>query len=287
MLHSVSYSGSWGQASLALDAFVEHAAALGFDGVMLGAKRPHLSLLDYGEAELAALGARIKRAGLRDVVLAGYTNFTADAEHGEVPHVEFQIAHVEQLARAAVLLGGRCVRIFTGYEHGSLHYLSAWNRIVAALGECAERAARAGAVIGVQNHHDMACGWESMADLIDAVNHPHCKAMFDAWAPALQGADLALAAKKMAAMTIHTTVADYQLRPRYKYDPQLVNYVAGTPYVQAVPMGEGFIDYRSFLGNLSGDTSVAYEMCSPLLGGGDIGTLDRYARQFVAYMRAL
>ena len=52
-------------------------------------------------------------------------------------------------------------------------------------------------------------------------------------------------------------------------------------------MGEGFIDYRAFLGGLKAETPVAYEMCSPLLGGGDMATLDDYARRFVAYIRAL
>ena len=109
LLHSVSYSGSWGRASLSLPEFVVRAAELGFDGVMLGAKRPHLSVLDYGEARLAELRRTIESAGLRHVLVAGYTNFTVDAEHAEVPQVEFQIAHVEQLARLAAALGGeRC-----------------------------------------------------------------------------------------------------------------------------------------------------------------------------------
>jgi hypothetical protein len=30
--------------------------------------------------------------------------------------------------------------------------------------------------------------------------------------------------------------------------------------------------------------SVAYEMCSPLLGGGSLENLDRYARRFVEFM---
>ena len=62
LLHSVSYSGSWGQPALALDRFIVKAAELGFDGVMLMAKRPHLSILDYGDKErtrLRQLNARI------------------------------------------------------------------------------------------------------------------------------------------------------------------------------------------------------------------------------------
>src|SRR5260370_25378010 len=113
--------------------------------------------------------------------------------------------------------------------------------------------------------------------------------MFDAWAPALHGADLATAAAKMAPLTVHTTVANYQLRPRYRYVPSLVNYEKLTPSIQAVPIDEGFIDYTAFLTALEDagyNGAVAYEMCSPLLGGGTVENLNRYARTFLDFMRA-
>ena len=47
-LHSVSYAGFWrAQAKLSVDEFLVKAKKLGFDGVMLMAKRPHVSPLDY------------------------------------------------------------------------------------------------------------------------------------------------------------------------------------------------------------------------------------------------
>ena len=68
VVHSVSYSGLWGQPCLSLEDFVDRAAELGFDGVMLMAKRPHLSLLDYPPArkrELRAPGEAPAVAHLR------------------------------------------------------------------------------------------------------------------------------------------------------------------------------------------------------------------------------
>ncbi len=289
ILHSVSYTGSWGQAFLPLDAFVEKAASLGFQGVMLGAKRPHLSPLDYGSAALAKLRSKIESLHLGTVVIAGYTNFTADLEHGEVPNREIQIQHVDQLVRLARGLGARLVRVFTGYEHPAATFGAQWNMTVAALRECARRAADSDVIIGVQNHHDLGVGNESLLDLIHAVGEPNCKPLFDAWAPALHGSDPAAAARTFGPLTPHTTIADYQLRPRYRYHPQLVNYSKELPYTQAVPMGEGFIDYRAFLTALAGagfSGSVGYEMCSPLLHGGDVDTLDRYARKFIEYMES-
>ena len=45
-LHTVSYAGTWGQAALTLEQTIDKAAELGFDGIMLMAKRPHGSVLD-------------------------------------------------------------------------------------------------------------------------------------------------------------------------------------------------------------------------------------------------
>jgi sugar phosphate isomerase/epimerase len=92
----------------------------------------------------------------------------------------------------------------------------------------------------------------------------------------------------LAPVTAHTTIANYQRRPRYRYDASVVNYTALTPYAQAVPIDEGFIDYHSFLnamrdGGFRG--SVAYEMCSPLAGGASLENLDRYARRFLEFLR--
>jgi sugar phosphate isomerase/epimerase len=255
---------------------------------MLGAKRPHLSLLDYGPKERTQLRHHLEKRGMHDLCIAGYNNFTGDLEHGEVPQREIQVLYVAELARLAHDLGGNLVRIFTGYENPAGSYTAQWNLVVAALKESAKRASEFGVTIGVQNHHDIGVGYESQYDLIQAVGEPNCKALFDAWAPALHGEDLESAARKMAPITVHTTIAAYQKRPRYHYDSGVVNYAPLTPYVQAVPIDEGFIDYRKFLGAMRTGGfrgSVAYEMCSPLLGGGSMENLDRYATRFLEFIR--
>src|SRR5262249_13678121 len=97
-----------------------------------------------------------------------------------------------------------------------------------------------------------------------------------------------LAARKLAAFTVHTTVADYARLPRWRYQPEIVNYVRETDQVLAVPVGEGTIDYRRFLMTLREhgfDGSVAYEMCSPLRDRGDLETLDGYAGRFLEFVR--
>lgn len=290
VLFSVGYSGSWGQAKLSVEDFVDKAATLGFRGVMLGGKRPYLNPLDWDADARKRLRDRIAGHGLERVYVAAYNNFTGDLEHGDVPMREIQTLYIAELARLCHDLGGQMVRVFTGYEHPAAGYLPQWNMIVSTLKECAKRAADLGIVIGVQNHHDLGVDWRSQKDLIEAIDEPNCRALFDAWSPALQGADLAEAARRMAPLTCHTTIADYQQRPRFIYEADVIDYRAATPYSQAVPMGEGFIDYKTFLTALRAngfDGSVAYEMCSPLLGGGSEENLDRYAKRFLEYLAKL
>ncbi|MCP5113687.1 MAG: TIM barrel protein, partial [bacterium] len=165
LLHSIGYAGVWpGQASLGLDEFLDKAAELSYPGVMLMAKRPHLSVLDYGPEKSKRLGEDLARRGLTCPVIAGYTNFSADLEHGEVPHRELQIQHITELARIGRDIGAAVVRIFTAYEHPRIGYSQLMQATVEAIRECAQRAAEFGVTIGVQNHHDLAADYRSQRD---------------------------------------------------------------------------------------------------------------------------
>lgn len=287
LLFSVSYSGSWGQETLSLEQFIDRAADLGYEGVMLGGKRPHLSVLDWEPRERARLRSQIEQRGLRKVCVGAYTNFTADLEHADIPQREFQIHYVAALAEFARDLGGDLVRVFTGYEDPAAEYSRQWKLVVESLRECARRAADFGVTLGVQNHHDLGTAWQSQYDLIREIDEPNCKAVFDAWAPALHGADLAAAAQKMAPLTVQTIVANYQFRPRFRYDPAIINFIEQRPALSAVPVDEGFIDYAAFLealyqGGFRGN--IVYEMCSPLRDGNGRESLDEYARRFLEFV---
>ena len=290
-LHSVSYAGVWtGQARLALPDFLRKAKALGYGGVMLVAKRPHLSVLDQDAKSCEELRRLLRDLDLKLVCLAGYNDFTLGSERPDIPVREMQTLYVRELARLAQALDCSLIRVFTSYDDLRSSHDQQWAVTVASLKECAQQAARFGVTLGVQNHHDTAVHFETMFDLLEEIDEPNCKAMFDAWAPALHGMDLEAAVLKMAPYLVHTTVADYVRRPRFRYQPQLVNYTRETDAIRAVPMGEGFIDYRSFFNALKKvgyRGYVAYEMCSYLKRGGGEVNLDRCARQFLEYMKAL
>ena len=118
-LHSVSYAGVWpGQERLTLEQFIPRTAALGFKAVMLVAKRPHLSLLDYPShrpEKRQALRALLAEHGLSVLSLAGYNDFTVGPERPDVPFWEHQIVYIAELASLARDLDCPC--------HSRLHRL--------------------------------------------------------------------------------------------------------------------------------------------------------------------
>lgn len=291
-LFSVSYAGYWGQHRLGVVEFLKKAAALGYPAVELGGKRPHLSPLDYpDEASLVEVRVAARRAGVEIATIAGYTDFTSGRQSAEVPFVEMQVRYVADLSRIARTLGAKIVRVFSGYFTEAANYHGDWTRCVAALKECAAVAADQGVVLGLQNHHDVGLTVESIEELLIDVGHPNLKLMFDPWSIALTGGDLYESAKRMAPRMVQTTLADYVRLPRFHYRPELVNYERLEPEaVRAVPLGEGFIDLGEFFRGLKDggfDGYVAYEMCSPLRGGGSEENLDEAARRSLNRIREL
>jgi sugar phosphate isomerase/epimerase len=291
-LHSVSYAGFWrGQARLGVDEFLVKAKELGFDGVMLMAKRPHVSPLDYDAAARKALRRRIEKLGLKLVCLAGYTDFTAGVDKSGIPNVEIQAAYVGEVAKLARDLGTDMVRVFTGYERPGVAFDKQYAMVMQGLKLAGKEAAKYGVTLAVQNHHDIAVHHDTMHWLLKEVNLPNVMAAFDAWSPTLEGLDsgeIARAIMKMKPYIVHTTAADYVYLKRYRYEGTLTNYIPQQTVVRAVPMGKGFIDYKTFIGTLKEigyQGYIAYEMCEVLDGGGSIENLDKTAKVFLDYVK--
>jgi sugar phosphate isomerase/epimerase len=290
ILFSVSYAGGWGQQRLGLIPFLEKAAALGYPAVMLGGKRPHLSPVDFPSPEsVAEIKAAANRLRIELSTIAAYTDFTAGRHAAEVPFVEMQLLYVRHLAELGRALGAKIVRVFSGYFTDLADHHADWTKCVAALRECAAVCADCGLILGLQNHHDVGVDVAAFTELLDDVGHPNARAMFDPWSIGLHGADLYRAAKEMAPRMVQTTLADYIRLPRWQYRPALINYQPVEPAaVRAVPLGEGFLDFDGFFRGLKEggfDGYVAYEICSPIRGGGSEANLDSAAKHALAKIR--
>lgn len=291
-LHSIGYAGMWrGQAQLSVDEFLEKAAALGYDGVMLMAKRPHLSPLDYDKKDRARLKQKMEDLGLNLVGLAGYSDFTAGIDKPGIPHTEIQAAYLGQVAELAKDLGTNMVRIFTGYERPGIPYDKQYATVLEGIKLAAKEAQKHGVTLVVQNHHDIALHHDAMYWLLKEIDLPNVVAGWDAWSPTLEGLskeEIKASVLKMKPYIANTIAADYVVLPRYHYENTLTNYVADKPVIRATPMGEGIVDYETFIGTLKDvgyQGYLVYEMCEVLDGGGSIENLDATAIKFLDYVK--
>ena len=117
--------------------------------------------------------------------------------------------------------------------------------------EAAQIAGDEGIMLGLQNHHDVGITVAAYEELLDDVDHPNLKAMFDPWSVVLTGGDLHDAARRLVPRMVQTTLADYVRFERFAYEPSLVNYRRlDPPALRAVPLGEGFIDLPGFFAGL-------------------------------------
>jgi len=291
-LHSIGYSGLWrGQALLSVDDFVVKAKELGYDGVILMAKRPHVSPLDYDKEARAKLKKKISDLGLTLVGLAGYSDFTAGIDKAGIPHTEIQAAYIGQVAELAADLGTNIVRIFTGYERPGIAYDRQYAIVVEGLQLAAKEAQKYGVTLVVQNHHDIALHHEAMYWLMQDVNMPNVKVGWDAWSPNLQGLtkeEIKASIYKLKPYIAMTIAADYVSMPRYRYDSNLTNYFPTDPVMRATQMGKGIIDYDTFFNTLKEigyQGYLMYEMCEVMEGGGSIQNLDYTAKEFLKYVQ--
>ncbi len=291
-LHSVSYSGLWrGQAFLTVDEFITKASSLGFDGVELGTKRPHASIIDYDDSARKKLRARFKELELDLVCLAGYNDFTAGIDKIGVPNVEIQAIYIGELARLARDLGTNMVRIYTGYERAGHPYDKQYAMVLEGIQMAGKIAADYDVTLVIQNHHDIALHHTAMKWLLDEINLPNVKAAFDAWSPTVEGLsseEIKEAIQTMSPYLVHTTTADYEKHPRFRYEFLQTYYEPLLPQNRMVMMGEGYIDYKTFINTLKEigyQGYITYEMCEVLKGGGSIENLDKSARAFLDYVK--
>ena len=208
-----------------------------------------------------------------------------------IPHVEIQATWVGEIAKLARDLGTDMVRIFTGYFRDGVPYDKQYGMVVEGLMLAGKKAAEHGVTLAVQNHHDIGLHHDEMFWLLNEVNLPNVKVGWDAWSPTLEGLsseEIATSIQKMKPYIINTIVADYVKMELFHYEHKHTNYLPKGVQVRAVPVGEGIIDYKTFIGELKKigyQGYIVYEMCEVLRGGGSIENLDKTAKIFLDYVK--
>jgi sugar phosphate isomerase/epimerase len=294
ILHSVSYSPTWrGQTALSLDQVVAKAAQLGFDGIELIAKRPHASPLDLSPDARKRLKETIQAKGLELPCIAGYQDFSTGMEHPDLPHFEKELLYLRETIRLSHDLGCRIVRIYSGFLRPNIPYEDQWNWCVQYIREGAKYAEDQGVFLALQNHSEITVHYQDVLAMVQEIGSPAMKVALDA--PYIQrtGESLEKAVAEVGSLMVYSTASDQISRTIAFHNAPSMFKMTGYYDLKknlTVPAGQGQVDYRTFfraLKSIGYDAYMAYEICTPIQGGGSEANLDRCAKQSLEYLRTL
>jgi sugar phosphate isomerase/epimerase len=292
ILHSVSYSPTWkGQTALPLDKVIDKASQLGFDGIELIAKRPHASPLDLNTEGRKRLKETILSKGLELPCIAGYQDFSSGLEHSDMAHFEKELLYLRETVRLARDLDCRIVRIYSGFLRPQIPYEEQWNWCVQYIREGARFAEDHNVILALQNHSEITVHYEDLLQMIQEIGSSAVKIGLDAPYILKTGEPYEKAVTAAGPLIVYSTASDFIQREVAFHNAPSTFKMTGyytLQRTQAMPAGDGQIDYRRYfraLKSVGYDSYMAYEICTPILGGGSEANLDRCASRSLAHLR--
>lgn len=195
-LYAVSFSGAWYDGpGLPLGDILELAKELGYDGVEIGAKRPHANPMDLNAEARERIRARAAGLGLDIPALAGYSNFASpivEQRENEVLVTREQIKLARDLGvpvlrvfaawRGITVRDGRATYDITHRHWGAgidVTLLEQWNWCKECLRELADFAGEMGVIMALQNHEPLLRDYLDMLDMIREVGSSALRACLD------------------------------------------------------------------------------------------------------------
>jgi sugar phosphate isomerase/epimerase len=301
-LYTISFAGVWYDGpALALAKILRQAKDMGFDGVEIGARRPHASPMDLDAKARDRIRAEAAKAGVEIPAVASYNNFASpilEQRENELLMVREQIG----LARD---LGAPILRLFAAWRgitlrngHGSYEMtrrywetgypdvLSSerWGWVKDCLKEVADFAGEMGVTLALQNHEPVIRDHTDMLSFVREVNSPALKACLDC--PLLTSQDdeyVAAAVKATGDLQVHSHYGgEFEERDGEAIQREIWH------------SNRGLINYPAFVKALKGigyQGYLCYEFCHPCLGEEhELLGLDEVIRQVglaARYMRKL
>jgi len=294
ILHSVSYSSAWeGQIALSLEKVIEKAANLGYDGIEIIAKRPHGSILDLSESDRKRIRETIASKGLILPCIAGYQDFADDYLHPDMPKGEKELLFLRESIRLTRDLGAKILRIYSCFIPPDIPRSTLWRQCVKYLKEGVRYAEESGVVLALQNHSELTLHHLDVLHMIEEVNSPNLRIALDPPYICMSEASYEKAVEDCQKYIVYSTASDFIRIPNPVNTrvPGFLHYSIGYFILyekKTAPLGKGDVDYPKFFSALkkSGyDDYLAYEICSPITGGGSEENLDRCAKESLIYMK--
>jgi sugar phosphate isomerase/epimerase len=299
-LYSITYLGLWYRGpALSLEDLIRRARRLGYDGVELDGKRPHLNPPSFTKARCRELRALAEWEGIELYAIAANNDFSSPVPE----HREAQLASVRELIRVAARLGVPAVRVFAAWpgvtitnglgrydvarrlwvqSHADIPPEDTWARCRDGLADVAAYATEEGIYLALQNHPPVIDTHRDMLRMIQEVGSRDLAACLDA--PLVAKYEKTSMAEAVAA------TGPLQVLSHFggEYDRNANGAVRGFVRTPEGLVPEWFYeDFVSALGRSGYDGYIGYELCHPLPEGAALEFASRNAALAAEYMRSI
>jgi len=195
-LYTISFAGVWYDGpGLSLEEIFKRAKDMGYEGVEIGARRPHASPMDLDAKARERIREQAAKAGLEIPAVASYNNFASPV----LEQRENELLMVREQIKLARDLGAPVLRLFAAwngitrrdghgtyemcrnlYRHPDVLGIERWQFVRESLKEVSDFAGEQGVTLALQNHEPVIERYWHMLEFIQEVNSPALKACLDA-----------------------------------------------------------------------------------------------------------
>ncbi len=197
-LFSVSYTGVWYDGpSLTIKEFIKKAKSIGYDGVEIGAKRPHASPLDMEKRDCIEIKKLADSLGIEICALASYCGFSSPV----VERREYELLMLREQMRVARDMDVKVLRVFAAWpgvtmENGKAIYTDArrawsmafpnvteeqrWKWVRECLEESSKYAEKIGVTLALQNHKPVVNSYKDVINMVKDISSENLKIVLDA-----------------------------------------------------------------------------------------------------------
>jgi len=196
-LFSVTFTGVWYDGpGLNIKEFIRKAKSIGYNGVELGGKRPHLSPLDYDEKECAEIRKLADSEGIEIAAVASYNNFASPIPERR----ENELLMVREQMRTTSYLGVKILRLMAAWtgvtiDNGKAIYDEArkasevafpdvtkeqkWKWCRECLEESVKYAEKFGITLVFQNHKPLIDNYRDAIKMVNEIGSENLKLSLD------------------------------------------------------------------------------------------------------------
>ncbi len=276
-LYTISFAGVWYDGpALSLEDILKRAKQMGFDGVEIGARRPHASPMDLDEKARGRIREQAAGLGLEIPAIASYNNFASPI----LEQRENELLMVREQIKLARDLGAPVLRVFAAWRgitlrdgqgsyemtrrywdqgYADVTGAERWRWVRDCLKEAADFAGEMGVTLALQNHEPVIRDHLDMLEFIEEVGSPALKASLDC--PLLVQQDDEYVAEAVRA------TGDLQVHSHYGGEFEEVDGEAAQRQIRFTRRSS--INYPAFvdaLKRIGYQGYLCYEFCHPCLG---------------------